>query len=164
MRAPEVFLGHTCTQPSQVWAIAATKLCWIKPGILGAWDSPHYLINEAWSTAKIKRLFPHWRIPTPDEVEVDELKIAVEHAVNLSNEAPELLDIPPLEQMMRAIEMPQELRDLLGLMMVVDPSARPSALSVLASREFWGFQEYVKSNACTTSFQLFPPDHSPNSG
>lgn len=93
--------------------------------------------------AKIKRLFPHWRIPTPDEVEVDELKIAAEHAVNMSKEVPELLDILPLKQMIQAIEMPQALRDLLRLMMVVDPSARPSASSVLASRDFRGFQEYV---------------------
>ena len=143
MRAPEVFLGHAYTKPSQVWAIAATLLCWIKPGILGVWDSPHWLINEVWSRAKIKRLFPHWRIPTPSEVEGGELKIAVEHAVNMSKEVPELLDILPLEQMMQAIEMPQGLRDLLRLMMVVDPSARPSASSVLASRDFRGFQEYV---------------------
>lgn len=93
--------------------------------------------------AKIKRLFPHWRIPTPDEVEVNELKIAVEHAVNMSKEVPKLLDILPLEQMMQAIEIPQGLRDLLRLMMVVDPSVRPSALSVLTSRDFRGFQDYV---------------------
>jgi serine/threonine protein kinase len=143
MRAPEVFLGHAYTKISQVWAIAATLLCWIKPGILGIWDSPHYLINEAWSMAKIKRLFPHWHIPTPDEVEVDELKIAVQHAVNMSKEVPELLDILPLEQIMQAIEMPQELKNLLCLMMVVDPSARPSASSILASRDFRVFREYV---------------------
>jgi serine/threonine protein kinase len=143
MRAPEVFLGHAYTEISQVWAIAATLLCWIKPGTLGVWDSPHYLINEAWSVAKIKRLFPHWLIPTPDEVEVDELKITVEHAVNMSKEVPELLDILPLKLLMQAIEMPQELRNLLCLMMVVDPSARPSASSVLTSRDFRLFKEHV---------------------
>ncbi|CAI7660722.1 unnamed protein product [Penicillium palitans] len=58
MRAPEVFLGEPCTEPSQVWAVAAMLLCWIKPGLLGAWGSPLDLINEAWSMAKIKRLFP----------------------------------------------------------------------------------------------------------
>ncbi|KAG4440058.1 hypothetical protein IFR05_004451 [Cadophora sp. M221] len=60
MRAPEVFLGHACSEPSQFWAVAAMLLCWIKPGVLGAWDSPHLLINKAWSMAKIKRLFPKW--------------------------------------------------------------------------------------------------------
>ncbi|KAK0114848.1 hypothetical protein ONS96_013330 [Cadophora gregata f. sp. sojae] len=69
MRAPEVFLGQACTEPSQVWAVAAMLLCWIKPGILGTWDSPHFLIDEAWSMAKIKRLFPSWDLPNPDEVE-----------------------------------------------------------------------------------------------
>jgi len=94
--------------------------------------------------AKIKRLFPHWHIPTPDEVEVNGLKIAVEHAVKMSKGVPELLDILPLEQMMQVIKIPQGLRDLLCLMMVVDPSARPSASFVLASRDFRGFQEYVR--------------------
>jgi hypothetical protein len=27
MRAPEVFLGQACTEPSQVWAVAAMLLC-----------------------------------------------------------------------------------------------------------------------------------------
>ncbi|KAK4861534.1 hypothetical protein LT330_003569 [Penicillium expansum] len=67
MRAPEVFLGQACTEPSQVWAVAAMLLCWIKPGVLGMWGSYHPLINVPWSMAKVKRLFPDWNIPTPDE-------------------------------------------------------------------------------------------------
>ncbi|PWY66567.1 hypothetical protein BO83DRAFT_451749 [Aspergillus eucalypticola CBS 122712] len=43
MHAPEVFLGHACAKPSQVWAVAAMLLCWINPGVLGVWDSPHPL-------------------------------------------------------------------------------------------------------------------------
>ncbi|XHF99305.1 hypothetical protein AWENTII_002812 [Aspergillus wentii] len=77
MRAPEVFLGQACTEPSQVWAVAAMLLCWIKPDVLGVWDCPHYLVNEAWCMAKIKRLFPEWNIPTPDTVEGHCLKAAV---------------------------------------------------------------------------------------
>lgn len=76
-------------------------------------------------------------------MEVTELKIAVEHAVKMSKGVPELLESPPLEHMMQVIEMTQVLRDLLRLMMVVDPSARPSASSVLASADFRSFQEYV---------------------
>ncbi|KAI1502223.1 hypothetical protein F5X99DRAFT_408402 [Biscogniauxia marginata] len=41
MRAPEVFLGEACTEPSQVWAVAAMMLCWIKPHVLGADVGPH---------------------------------------------------------------------------------------------------------------------------
>ncbi|KAF1991508.1 hypothetical protein K402DRAFT_126811 [Aulographum hederae CBS 113979] len=69
MRAPEVFVGQPCTEPSQVWAVAAMLLCWIKAGVMGQWDSPHWLIDDAWCMAKIKRLFPDWKIPTPDEFE-----------------------------------------------------------------------------------------------
>lgn len=35
MRAPEVFLGHACAEPSQVWAVAAVLLCWGKSGSTG---------------------------------------------------------------------------------------------------------------------------------
>jgi hypothetical protein len=90
MRAPEVFLGHACTEPSQVWAVAATFLSWIRPAVLGEWDSPHVLINKAWSMAKIKRLFPNWKIPTPNEVEGDVLKAAVNSARHMSREEPAL--------------------------------------------------------------------------
>lgn len=95
MRAPEVFLGRACIEVSQVWALAAMLLCWIKPGILGEWDSPHPLINEAWCMAKIKRLFPSWNIPTPEEVTGYSLKAAVDSANSLSKEVPDhTIDLP----------------------------------------------------------------------
>lgn len=143
MRAPEVFLGQGCTEPSQVWAVAAMLLCWIKPGVLGVWDSPHLLINEAWSMAKIKRLFPHWNIPTPDEVEGHSLKAAVDSAKCFSEEVPDLQAILPFDEEIQKVEMPQQLRDLLRFMLVPNPVKRPSALSVLASREFRAFEKFI---------------------
>lgn len=143
MRAPEVFLSQACTEPSQVWAIAATLLCWMKPGILGAWDSPHLLINEAWSMAKIKRLFPHWDLPTPEMVEDDVLRVAVESAQSFSEKLPELQAILPLDEEIKKVEMPQQLRNLLCSILVPDPKMRPSASFVLASREFRKFENYV---------------------
>lgn len=65
-------------------------LCWIKPGILGIWDSPHPIINESWSMVKIKRLFPNWNIPIPDKVEGYSLKAAVNSAKCFSKEVLEL--------------------------------------------------------------------------
>ncbi|KAH7351217.1 kinase-like domain-containing protein [Rhexocercosporidium sp. MPI-PUGE-AT-0058] len=143
MRAPEVFLGHACTESSQVWAVAAVLLCWIKPGVLGAWDSPHCLINKAWSMAKSKRLFPNWNIPSPDEVEGDSFKATVKSARRMSQEEPGLQAILPLEEEIRGVEMPQQLRELLRLVLVVDPSKRPSASSVLASKEFQAFETFI---------------------
>lgn len=84
MRAPEVFLGKACTEPSQVWAVAAMLLCWLKPGVLGVWDSPYPLINEAWSIVKIQRLFPHWETLTPEMVKGDTLKVTLNSAQSLS--------------------------------------------------------------------------------
>lgn len=143
MRAPEVFLGQACTEPSHVWVVAAMLLCWIKPGILGAWDSPHFLINKAWSMAKIKQLFPHWNIATPDEVEGHSLKAAIKSARRISLEEPDMQVILPLEEEIRGVETPQLLRDLLCLILVVDPSGRPSASAVLASKELRAFERFV---------------------
>ena len=120
MRAPEVFLGQGGTGPSQVWAVAAMLLCWTKPGVLGLWDSPHFLIDKAWCMAKIKRLFPNWDIPTPDEVEQDSLKVTVNSARRMSREEPDLQVILPLEKEMQKVEMPQQLRNLLRLMLPLD--------------------------------------------
>ncbi|KAF2816716.1 uncharacterized protein BDZ99DRAFT_375363 [Mytilinidion resinicola] len=140
MRAPEVFLGQACTKPSQIWAVAAMLLCWIKPGVLGAGDSPHPFVNEAWCMSKIKRLFPNWYIPTPDEVERHTLKSAVEFAIRFSEEEPIPQAISPFEKETQKVEIPEQLRDLLRLMLVVNPGERPSASAVLASREFQAFQ------------------------
>ncbi|KAE8353223.1 hypothetical protein BDV28DRAFT_157211 [Aspergillus coremiiformis] len=148
MRAPEVFLGQACTEPSQVWAVATMLLCWIKPGILGAWNSPHPLLNEAWCMAKIKQLFPHWSIPTPNKVEKHSLEAAVDAAKSLSKE-PDLQGILPFDKEIQKVEMPQQLRDLLRFMLVVNPVERPSPSSVLASREFRSFEEFVKSSWVT---------------
>jgi serine/threonine protein kinase len=132
MRAPEVFLGKACTELSQVWAVAAMLLCWIKPGVLGAWDSPLLLLNNAWSMAKIQRLFAYWEISTS---ETDVLKATVESARCLS-EVLELQSILHLDEETKKVEMPQQLRDLLRFILVPDPKLRPSASSVLASVNF----------------------------
>ncbi|KAI1930396.1 hypothetical protein LOZ07_000125 [Ophidiomyces ophidiicola] len=143
MRAPEIFLGHACTGPAPVWAIGAMTLSWIMPGILGAAGSPSPYIDNAWSMAKIKRLFPGWNIPHPDEVERSTLKLAVEYAAEFadgSEGAEDLQAILMFEEETRKVEMPQQLRDLLRLMLECDPNKRPSALCVLKSKQFWAFE------------------------
>ncbi|KAE8154171.1 hypothetical protein BDV25DRAFT_136098 [Aspergillus avenaceus] len=139
MRAPEVFLGQACTEPSQVWAVAALLLCWIKPGVLGTWKSPHPLLREAWCMAKIKRLFPDWNIPTSDEVGSHSLKAAVDSASYFSKELIDLRAISPFGEETQGV-MPRELRDLLRSMFVANPVERPSASAVLASEEFRAFE------------------------
>ena len=140
MRAPEVFLGQACTKKSQIWAIAAMLLCWIKPGILGAGDSPHPFLNESWSMAKIKRLFPGWKVPTADEVKTHTLKAHVDISIRLSEEERIPRAISPFDIETRKFRIPEELRNILRLMMVVTPSERPSASLVLALKEFQAIQ------------------------
>ena len=83
MRAPEVFLGQKCTGTSQVWAVAAMLLCWIRPNVLDSADSPHFLLNEAWCVAKIKRLLPDLDFSTPNEVNGPVLQAAVKAATRM---------------------------------------------------------------------------------
>ncbi|KAL7626844.1 hypothetical protein AAE478_003618 [Parahypoxylon ruwenzoriense] len=143
MRAPEVFLGQACTEPSQVWAVAAMLLFWIKPGVLGSRDSPHFLLDGSWSMAKIKRLFPDWNIPAPDQAEGPSLQAAVKSARRMSEEEPELQAILPFEEETRKVMIPQQMGDVLRLMLVVNPDRRPLASSVLESTEFQAFEKLV---------------------
>lgn len=143
MRAPEVFLGQPCTAPSQVWAVAAMLLCWIKPGVLGAWDSPHCLIDEAWCMEKIKRLVPGWRMPHPEEVERPTIQAAIRAAERFSREAEPMQAILPLQEEMQKMEVPQQLSDLLHLMLVADLKERQYASFVLQSKEFKMFGKFV---------------------
>ncbi|KAJ5382424.1 hypothetical protein N7517_000335 [Penicillium concentricum] len=140
MRAPEVFLGQACAEPSQVWAVAAMLLCWIKPGVLGMWGSTHPLLNVPWSMAKVKRLFPDWNIPIADEVDGHFLKACVNIAKTLSETKPELQAILPFDEEIKTVEMPDQLRDLFRFMLIHDPVKRPSASSVLKSRELRAFE------------------------
>ncbi|CAI7573741.1 unnamed protein product [Penicillium glandicola] len=143
MRAPEVLLGQTCAEPSQVWAVAAMLLCWIKPGVLGMWGSTHPFLNVPWSMAKIKRLFPDWNIPSPDDVDGHFLKAAVNCAKSLGETKPELQAILSFDEEIKTTEMPNELRDLLRFMLIHNPAKRPSASSVLVSRELRAFEDII---------------------
>ena len=145
MRAPEVYLGAPCAEPSQIWAIAAMLLVWIKPGVLGSKGCPYPLIYDSWSMAKIKQLFPQWNIPRPEDVEDPIFKEQVDAARGLGKVAPELEAISPFDEETRKVQLPQELRDLLRFMMVLDPDGRPSASDVLASKEFRAFEKFVVS-------------------
>lgn len=144
MRAPEVFLNEPCYGPSQVWAIAAMVLVWIKREILGASDCPHWILSRPWSMGKLRRLFPQWQLPDPDQVKGHEFKAAIEISGRMSCEEMPMLEISPLQEEMLKIEMPQQLRELLSFMFVTDPEARPSAADVLASDEFQAFEKSVE--------------------
>lgn len=117
-------------------------LSWIKPGVLGKADSPRPLLDAACYIAKLKRFFPDWEIPTPEEVERPTIQAAVKAARYMSPEEDPILAISPLQKGMQKVEVPQQLRDL-GLMFINNPEKWPSTSSVLASAEFQTFEKLV---------------------
>jgi serine/threonine protein kinase len=147
MRAPEVFLRHRCAEPAQVWAIAAMLLVWMKPGFFGVRHKPKSSPDEAWCIVKLKRLFPEWRIPLPSVITNEVLKSTISAAFAMyKSSKPEekvLQETLPFDAEMGKVEMPQELRSLLRIMLVTDPQKRPSASSVLASAEYQAFATLV---------------------
>jgi serine/threonine protein kinase len=139
MRAPEVYQGVGCVQKSQVWALAATLICWIKPGVFGTAGNTIPLFHEGWSVSKLLRLFPDWD-PPPIEHAVRRTQFAlgkhlVEHPV------PEMSKILSLEEELEGMDMPAVLRDLFRYLLVVDPARRPSASEVLASPEYQALEQ-----------------------
>lgn len=93
--------------------------------------------------AKIKRLFADWNIPTPDQVDDYSLQAAVESARRISEEVEDMQAILPFEEEARKVDMPQQLRDLLCLMLVPDPDNRPSVSALLKSAELLAFEKFV---------------------
>lgn len=139
MRAPEVFIGQPVAAPSAIWAVAAMVICWINPRILGILDCPHWLINDAWCMAKLKRLFPKWEIPSPDTAETHTLHSTFEAAPTFAQEVPDILLIQPLDEELRKMQISAQLCALLQSMLVIEAVERPTASAVLASDEFREF-------------------------
>lgn len=134
MRAPEVYRGLACVHRSQVWALAATLLCWIKPGILGTAGSPGSLYREGWCIAKLMRLFPGWTGP-PIEDAVRQSEFELGKAL-IEGSEPAITDVLSLEDEMQTMGILPEMMGLLRRLLVVDPGDRPSAAEVLASEEY----------------------------
>ena len=134
MRAPEVFCGHACVHRSQIWALAATILHWIKPGILGPSGSPWLITREGWCVARLMRLFPGWAGPP---IANTALQCDFEIGKALVAECePSIACTSSMEDEMQSLGMLPELETVLRGMFVVDPDKRPSAAQVLASEAF----------------------------
>ncbi|KAH9894621.1 kinase-like domain-containing protein [Xylariomycetidae sp. FL2044] len=143
MRAPEVYEGRRGVSRSQIWACAATLLCWMKPGILGVFGNPFSFTEEAWSIAKIRRLFPDWS-PSPvvdKPVEQANFRAAQDFIELLP---PDLEKISPLDDELQTITMLPEVRDLIRYLFVPDVKERPSAAEALASEPFKALAEKAR--------------------
>ncbi|RMZ82655.1 hypothetical protein DV738_g1631, partial [Chaetothyriales sp. CBS 135597] len=148
LRAPEVWLGLPCTNPSQVWAIGAITLCFLRPGILGEHDAPEPRPQtfSIWSIAKVGRLFPEWNPQPPESVTDDQILIPIELARKLLRQPRGGLEkIMPLEEEMEEAKIPPELVDLLRFMFVLEPDQRPSASDVLESKQYEAFKQFVRA-------------------
>ncbi|KAL8722864.1 MAG: hypothetical protein Q9181_007408 [Wetmoreana brouardii] len=139
LRAPEVHEGRRCVHRSQIWACAAVLLCWMKPGVLGPAGSPLVLCHEAWSVAKIRRLFPDWT-PMPLEHSMRQLEFACSEEF-IQNPKSDIQNTSSLEDELRTVKMLPEVSDLLRLLFVVSLEKRASAAEVLASKEYLALVE-----------------------
>lgn len=83
--------------------------------------------------AKIKWLFPAWKVPCEDQdqLESESIKSTVKAAVSLSERAPEMQVIEPLGLQVEKLGLPRGLQDFLGMMLEVNPEERVSAASIL---------------------------------
>lgn len=159
MRAPEVYLGHACAGPCQVWALAAMLLCWIKRSILGDSDCPHPVFSRAWSTAKLKRLFPDWELLPRRAVDKDVLQGARYMSLLMN---PPMQTTLPIHEELQKVEMPQDLRDALELILVIDPG-KPSMPTILPLREEMQNMEMPQQLRDLLSFMLVTnPDKRPS--
>lgn len=84
---------------------------------------------------QLRRLFPRSHIPTSEQVERPTLRSAVESAVLLSEDEQGPQWIAPLAEETQKVQIPDQLSDLLRLMLIVDPHRRPTASGVLESKE-----------------------------
>ncbi|KAI0896252.1 kinase-like domain-containing protein [Annulohypoxylon nitens] len=141
MRAPEIFLGEKCTPPSQVWAVGAMLLTWMKPSLLGVGGCPRPEIDDFWCLMKMKQLFlDQTDFPTDDPNQLVDLKIVREF---IESQTP-LRIICPFEEEAKRLGLPEAITDILRLMLVVDVGNRPSASSILESAEFQALEKFVE--------------------
>ena len=151
MRAPEVYQGFGCTHKSTIWALAATLICWIRPGILGTPGNRFRLPVEGWCIAKFLVLFPDWVDPSTDNESVQAdfnlgKAIAGESVKQGQNE---YVNLSPFDDEVKGINLSNELKDLFRHLLKVDPEMRPSATQALASSEFLTLAEAAAATYTT---------------
>lgn len=139
MRAPEVWQMQPCIHVSQVCALAAMLLCWMRPRILSNSRCPMPFIDDGWCIAKLMRFFPGWTVPSVEN-EVREKMFELARAF-MDDPQAGLERISVLDDEMEKADMLTEVKDLLRLMLVADSSKRPSAAQVLASEGFLALEK-----------------------
>jgi hypothetical protein len=97
------------------------------------------IFNEAWSVAKLLRLFPDWD-PPPIEHEVRRTQFALGKKL-VEQSVPGIAKTSSLEAELEEMGISSVLRDLFRYLLVVDPACRPSAAEVLASQEYQALEQ-----------------------
>ena len=93
--------------------------------------------------AKLKRLFPEWNIPAPEGVVDAEYRSKLYAARGFCQEIEQLMGMSSVEEELRRMGVPKEVRDVVRLMMVLDPGERPLAREVLESKEMRALEGFV---------------------
>ncbi len=96
--------------------------------------------------AKIQRLFPDWELPSPDKVDdVYYLRTIFNITERMNREELPMQAILPLQEELQTVEMLEELRTLISLMLITDPDERPFAAAVLALNEYRALEKRVSA-------------------
>lgn len=136
MRSPEVHAGFGCSHRSDIWSPAVTVLDWLRPGIFGVADNKDSHWPDAWSIAKLMRLFPNWEGCTNNNDAVQKLfDLARVLSTEPDPKNPDELNMktPVLEKELEAIDAPPELLGMARLLLGIDIGKRPSAAEAMKS-------------------------------
>lgn len=91
---------------------------------------------------RIMQLFPNWKLPTLATIKRETLRVVLESVLKLK-ELEVFNVILPWREELNKMERPQELRELICLMLVTSPEKGFSASSILASEELKAFKNLV---------------------
>lgn len=144
IRAPEVYEGRGCTHVSDVWSFAVSLFDWMKPGVFGRSGIIEGLPEDSWCIAKLILLFSDWRPQPSDNARIKNAFALADLLLDSPvEEDPEekIVLVSSLEDEMRDMGLPAEVKALFRYLLVPDKMQRPSAMDALASEQFQALRQ-----------------------
>lgn len=147
-RAPEVLEGKGYSHSSDLWALGVTLVDLFDPHIFAMPKIPEIDGQRDWTfqelmMTKLMLLFPHW---TADPVAGKTLLgLPLDDRFAITREDRSLFDIAPFEDQLEHLACNEEWKELLRLLLSVNPVKRLSASAILESPEYRAIRETALS-------------------